>query len=115
MSENVNFLCEIGTEEIPAGYMLPAIDAIEKIITDTTSSLLLGKYIIELSYNRHNEFNVVIKTKTGKENAVPGNLPSNGTIDKMSSIIFDSIKKMKCLSSEIGYYYQVTNYRIIYK
>ncbi|MFC1669964.1 glycine--tRNA ligase subunit beta, partial [Spirochaetota bacterium] len=34
MPEEVNFLCEIGTEEIPAGYMMPAIKAIEKILTD---------------------------------------------------------------------------------
>jgi glycyl-tRNA synthetase beta chain len=30
MLENANFLCEIGTEEIPAGYMPPAIESIDK-------------------------------------------------------------------------------------
>ena len=29
---NINFLCEIGTEEIPAGYIPPAIAAAEKIM-----------------------------------------------------------------------------------
>lgn len=31
---NPNFLCEIGTEEIPAGYILPAVQAIEKMVKD---------------------------------------------------------------------------------
>ena len=30
MLNNANFLCEIGTEEIPAGYLPPAIESIEK-------------------------------------------------------------------------------------
>ena len=32
MLSNANFLCEIGTEEIPAGYIPPAIEAAKKII-----------------------------------------------------------------------------------
>ncbi len=31
MLKNANFLCEIGTEEIPAGYLPPAIEAIKKL------------------------------------------------------------------------------------
>ena len=31
---NPHFLCEIGTEEIPAGYILPAVQAIEKMVKD---------------------------------------------------------------------------------
>lgn len=31
--ENANLLCEIGTEEIPAGYLPPAIEAIKKIVS----------------------------------------------------------------------------------
>ena len=31
---NINFLCEIGTEEIPAGYIPPAIAAAEKIMKE---------------------------------------------------------------------------------
>ncbi len=30
MIENANFLCEIGTEEIPAGYCAPAMEALQK-------------------------------------------------------------------------------------
>ena len=34
MLQNANFLCEIGTEEIPAGYLPPAIDYIKKAFGD---------------------------------------------------------------------------------
>lgn len=34
MLKNANFLCEIGTEEIPAGYIPPAINSIEKIMKE---------------------------------------------------------------------------------
>ncbi len=34
MLHNTNFLCEIGTEEIPAGYIPPAIEMIKKILTE---------------------------------------------------------------------------------
>ncbi len=34
MLKNANFLCEIGTEEIPAGYIPPAIASIENIIKE---------------------------------------------------------------------------------
>ena len=34
MLENANFLCEIGTEEIPAGYLSPAISYIESSLKD---------------------------------------------------------------------------------
>ncbi|MDR3238394.1 MAG: glycine--tRNA ligase subunit beta [Spirochaetia bacterium] len=33
MLKNANFLCEIGTEEIPAGYLQPAIESINKTFT----------------------------------------------------------------------------------
>jgi len=32
MLNNINFLCEIGTEEIPSGYILPAIKSFDKIL-----------------------------------------------------------------------------------
>ncbi|HOO70516.1 MAG TPA: glycine--tRNA ligase subunit beta [Spirochaetota bacterium] len=35
MLKDANFLCEIGTEEIPAGYMLPAIEATTRIFIKT--------------------------------------------------------------------------------
>ncbi len=35
MLQNVNFLCEIGTEEIPAGYLPVAIKSIAKLVEDT--------------------------------------------------------------------------------
>jgi len=34
MLKDANFLCEIGTEEIPAGYIPPAVDNIKKLITE---------------------------------------------------------------------------------
>jgi glycyl-tRNA synthetase beta chain len=37
MLENANFLCEIGTEEIPAGYISPAISLIETSFKDILS------------------------------------------------------------------------------
>ena len=33
MAESINFLCEIGTEEIPAGYIPPAVNAIREYMT----------------------------------------------------------------------------------
>jgi len=38
MLKDANFLCEIGTEEIPAGYMPPAIDSINKIFTENLNN-----------------------------------------------------------------------------
>lgn len=38
MLKNANFLCEIGTEEIPAGYIPPAIISIEKIVREKLDS-----------------------------------------------------------------------------
>ncbi|PKL41365.1 MAG: glycine--tRNA ligase subunit beta [Spirochaetae bacterium HGW-Spirochaetae-1] len=34
MLKNINFLCEIGTEEIPAGYLPSAVEAIQKSLKD---------------------------------------------------------------------------------
>ncbi|MCK5630885.1 MAG: glycine--tRNA ligase subunit beta, partial [Nanoarchaeota archaeon] len=34
MLKDTNFLCEIGTEEIPAGYLPPAIDSIKKFLKE---------------------------------------------------------------------------------
>ena len=34
----LNFVCEIGTEEIPAGYLPPAIEQVEKIVTESLQS-----------------------------------------------------------------------------
>jgi glycyl-tRNA synthetase beta chain len=34
MLKDANFLCELGTEEIPAGYLPPAIDAAKKLLID---------------------------------------------------------------------------------
>jgi len=34
MLKNINFLCEIGTEEIPAGYLPPAVEAIQKFLKE---------------------------------------------------------------------------------
>ena len=34
MLKNTNFLCEIGTEEIPAGYIPPAVASIENIMKE---------------------------------------------------------------------------------
>lgn len=39
MWKNVNFLCEIGTEEIPAGYVPVAINNIEKLFNDNLNEL----------------------------------------------------------------------------
>ena len=34
MLKDANFLCEIGTEEIPAGYLPPAIESVKKLCAD---------------------------------------------------------------------------------
>ena len=41
MLKNANFLCEIGTEEIPAGYIPSAITSIEKIVREKLDSNLI--------------------------------------------------------------------------
>ncbi|MCX8124119.1 MAG: glycine--tRNA ligase subunit beta [Spirochaetes bacterium] len=38
----LNFVCEIGTEEIPAGYLPPAIEQVEKIVTDGLKAYRIG-------------------------------------------------------------------------
>ncbi len=39
---SVNFLCEIGTEEIPAGYLPPAIEYVEKAFRDRLTEYRIG-------------------------------------------------------------------------
>lgn len=41
-NDNINFLCEIGTEEIPAGYLPPAIEFTEKTFKDRLAEYRIG-------------------------------------------------------------------------
>lgn len=48
MNQNVNFLCELGTEEIPAGYIPPAMNGIEKIIEKQCAEMRLSYDSVEV-------------------------------------------------------------------
>jgi len=41
-SEKANFLCEIGTEEVPAGYLPPAIEAVERVFRQKLEENRIG-------------------------------------------------------------------------
>jgi len=48
MLKNANFLCEIGTEEIPAGYLAPAITSLQNIFKERLSELRIDFTDIEV-------------------------------------------------------------------
>ena len=48
MRATVNFLCEIGTEEIPAGYLPPAIENLRTMLTDALTENRLAHGEIEI-------------------------------------------------------------------
>jgi glycyl-tRNA synthetase beta chain len=48
MLTNANFLCEIGTEEIPAGYILPAISSLKNIFKERLTGLRIDFIDIEV-------------------------------------------------------------------
>jgi glycyl-tRNA synthetase beta chain len=48
MIADANFLCEIGTEEIPAGYLLPAVEAIKKYFGQELDELRISHGDIEV-------------------------------------------------------------------
>ncbi len=48
MLTNANFLCEIGTEEIPAGYIPPAISSLKNIFKDKLTELRIDFSDIEV-------------------------------------------------------------------
>lgn len=48
MLTNANFLCEIGTEEIPAGYILPAISSLKNIFKERLTGLRIDFSDIEV-------------------------------------------------------------------
>jgi len=47
MLNNANFLCEIGTEEMPAGYIPPAIESLKNIFKERLTDLRIGFSEIE--------------------------------------------------------------------
>lgn len=48
MLTNANFLCEIGTEEIPAGYILPAVSSLKNIFNERLAGLRIDFSDIEV-------------------------------------------------------------------